>query len=111
MVRSESLHSPYWMEADNETDLFIKANVMLSYPIPEALALLRSKLSSAEVSLSQAIEDLELLRSSITTCEVNTARLYNFDVKRRRERRLRAEAAGEGKEEEGDEEEEEEKEE
>lgn len=60
---------------------------MLSYKIPAAVTLLKSKLEAAEVSLSNTIEDLEFLREQITVMEVNTARVYNWDVKRRRERR------------------------
>lgn len=53
---------------------------MLAYPIPEAIPLLEGKLSAAKESLKNAEEDLEFLRSQITTLEVNTARLYNYDV-------------------------------
>ncbi len=60
---------------------------MLSYKLPAAIALLRDKLSSAETSLASVIEDLEFLREQITVMEVNTARVYNWDVKRRRELR------------------------
>lgn len=60
---------------------------MLSYKIPEAIALLRSKLDSAESNLKNVIEDLEFLREQITVMEVNTARVYNWDVKRRRDLR------------------------
>ncbi len=60
---------------------------MLSYKIPEAIALLKSKLEAAETSLENTIEDLEFIREQLTIMEVNTARVYNWDVKRRRERR------------------------
>jgi len=63
---------------------------MLSYKIPEAIALLKSKLSGAEISLNNTIEDLEFLREQLTIMEVNTARVYNWDVKRRRQRREEA---------------------
>lgn len=68
---------------------------MLSYPLPAAQALLRSKLSTAESSLLTTTEDLEFLREQVTVMEVNTARVYNWDVKRRRERRERGEGGGE----------------
>ena len=68
---------------------------MLSYKLPEAIALLSSKLEAAEASLKTVIEDLEFLREQITVMEVNTARVYNWDVKRRRE--LREKEAPEGK--------------
>ena len=65
---------------------------MLSYKIPAAIDLLKSKLDAAESSLTSTIEDLEFLREQLTVMEVNTARVYNWDVKRRRERREKAEA-------------------
>ena len=53
----------------------LKANVMLSYKIPAAVTLLKSKLEVAQTSLDNTIEDLEFLREQF----------YNWDVKRRRE--------------------------
>jgi hypothetical protein len=73
-----------------------KANVMLSYRIPAAVTLLKSKLEVAQTSLDNTIEDLEFLREQLTIMEVNTARVYNWDVKRRRELR-EAEVARAGK--------------
>jgi hypothetical protein len=69
---------------------------MLSYPLEEASDLLSSKLASARKNLSNAIEDLEWLRDQITVTEVNIARVYNWDVKRRREKREKA-GDGDGK--------------
>jgi hypothetical protein len=57
---------------------------MLAYPIPEAETMLSEKLSAAEQSLANCDEDLEFLREQITTIEVATARVYNWDVVQRR---------------------------
>lgn len=65
---------------------------MLSYPLPEAHDLLLSKLTSARENLQNCDEDLEFLREQITTMEVATARVYNWDVGQRRKER---EAGGE----------------
>ena len=62
---------------------------MLSYKLPAAIELLRTKLEAAQSSLDTVVEDLEFLREQITVMEVNTARVYNWDVKRRREKRLK----------------------
>jgi hypothetical protein len=64
-----------------------QANVMLEYPVQEALDLLDSKLKSASTSLVQVDEDLEYLKEQITTMEVNMARVYNDDVRVRREQK------------------------
>lgn len=58
---------------------------MLEYTIEEAIELLKSRLAAAKETLMTAEEDLEFLRENITTMEVNTARVYNWDVQKRRE--------------------------
>ena len=60
---------------------------MLSYKLPAAITLLSSKLEGAEQTLDNIIADLEFLREQMTVMEVNIARVYNWDVKRRREKR------------------------
>lgn len=66
---------------------------MLSYPLPEALSLLQGKLAAAQRSLTNVKEDLGWLKEQITVTEVNVARVYNWDVARRRERREAAESS------------------
>lgn len=70
---------------------------MLAYRLPAAVSLLRSKLEAAQKNLLTVIEDLEFLREQITIMEVNTARVYNWDVKRRRELREKEAKEGEAK--------------
>lgn len=73
-----------------------QANVMLSYKIPAAIELLSSKLEAANVSLNNTVEDLEFIREQMTVMEVDTARVYNWDVKRRRDKREKERLSGEG---------------
>lgn len=80
----------------NKTFTPTQANVMLSYKIPAAIELLKSKLEAANTSLNNAIEDLEFIREQMTVMEVNTARIYNWDVKRRREKRENEKLSGPG---------------
>ncbi|KAL7979978.1 hypothetical protein Chor_004447 [Crotalus horridus] len=63
--------------------LWLGANVMLEYDIDEAQALLEKNLSTATKNLESLEEDLDFLRDQFTTTEVNMARVYNWDVKRR----------------------------
>ncbi|KAL9066215.1 MAG: hypothetical protein Q9157_007223 [Trypethelium eluteriae] len=49
---------------------------------PESL--LESRLTTAQTSLTNCEEDLDFLREQITTMEVATARVYNWDVMQRR---------------------------
>lgn len=64
--------------------LWLGAEVMLEYPLDEAVELLNNRLANNTEQLVAVKEDLEFLRENITTMEVNTARLYNWDVERRK---------------------------
>lgn len=63
--------------------LWLGADVMMEYPVDEAIELLTEKLETAKKNLEMSTEDMEFLRENITTMEVNCARLYNWDVERR----------------------------
>jgi len=63
--------------------LWLGANVMLEYPISEAEQLLTKNFETATKNLLQIDTDLDFLRDQITTTEVNMARVYNWDVKKR----------------------------
>ena len=65
--------------------LWLGANVMVEYTFDEALAVLGKNLSAAKVNLENTVEDLAWLRDQQVICEVNTARVYNYDVVKRRE--------------------------
>ncbi|XP_029193512.1 prefoldin subunit 3-like [Acropora millepora] len=63
--------------------LWLGANVMLEYSIAEAEALLSKNLKAAQKNLAEIEEDLGFLRDQYTTTEVNMARVYNWEVKKR----------------------------
>lgn len=90
---NDTLYAQAELEDSDTVYLWLGANVMLSYTLAQAEELLTGKLSSAEQNFSNVSEDLEFLREQITIMEVNTARVYNWDVRRRRLKR-EAEAAG-----------------
>ncbi|KAI9351643.1 Prefoldin subunit-domain-containing protein [Pilaira anomala] len=92
---NDTLYAKAKIEATGSVYLWLGANVMLEYTCEEAKDLLTSKLETAKTSLKNTLEDLEFLRSQITTMEVNTARVYNWDVKQRRLLREQAAADGE----------------
>ncbi|RKO83227.1 Prefoldin subunit-domain-containing protein [Blyttiomyces helicus] len=81
---TETLWANARIKASKTVCIWLGANVMLEYANAEARDLLTQKLSSATKSLAQVEEDLEFLREQITTMEVNTAQVYNYDVKLRR---------------------------
>merc|ERR550519_258764 len=67
--------------------LWLGANVMLEYTLEDAEALLSKNLASAEQNLKEIAFDLDYLRDQMTITEVTMARLYNWDVKKRKEKK------------------------
>lgn len=67
----------------NTVCLWLGANVMLEYSLADAEKLLSSNMASAKKNLNCVEHDLDYLRDQCTTTEVNMARVYNWDVKRR----------------------------
>jgi prefoldin subunit 5 len=84
------LNDTLYTKADIDTSklesvyLWLGADVMLDYPLDEAVELLNERLENNNKQLEIVKEDLRFLKENITTMEVNTARLYNWDVERRK---------------------------
>ncbi|EHK43985.1 uncharacterized protein TrAtP1_008440 [Trichoderma atroviride] len=89
---NDTLYAKANIPPTEEVYIWLGANVMLSYPIDEAETLLTSKLSAAKTSLSNCEEDLDFLREQITTMEVATARVYNWEVVQKRKEKVEEEA-------------------
>ncbi|KAG4304263.1 hypothetical protein PORY_002238 [Pneumocystis oryctolagi] len=68
----------------DKAGVWLGANVMIEYPIPEAIDFLVSRISNAEASLKEYEEDLEFIRDNITILEVNISRIYNWDIAQKR---------------------------
>lgn len=63
----QELDSSPDLSSNTDSSPFLpQANVMLSYPIPEAEELLTNKLSAAQQSLRNCEEDLDFLREQVT---------------------------------------------
>ena len=60
---------------------------MLEYSIDEAERLLKKNQETASTNLKQVEADMDFLREQITTMEVNMARVYNWDVQKRKEKK------------------------
>ncbi|RLN10712.1 hypothetical protein BBJ28_00015983 [Nothophytophthora sp. Chile5] len=75
--------------------IWLGAQVMVEYPYDEALTLLEQNVATATERLVRALAavlqqeqidaDLSFLRDQIITTEVNIARIFNHDVRRRRQ--------------------------
>ncbi|KAI9822317.1 MAG: peptide chain release factor 1 [Pycnora praestabilis] len=91
---NDTLYARALIPPTSDVFLWLGANVMLSYPIPEAETLLESKLAVAQTNMSNCEEDLDFLREQVTTLEVATARVYNWDVTQKRKQK--AETGDEG---------------
>mmetsp|Transcript_3180 Transcript_3180/g.12160 ORF Transcript_3180/g.12160 Transcript_3180/m.12160 type:complete len:105 (-) Transcript_3180:171-485(-) len=74
--------------------LWLGANVMIEYPYAQAVEILELSLANAKARLRICDEDIDHLRDQIITVEVNMARVFNFDVKRRRELKAAASSSG-----------------
>ncbi|ANZ74036.1 BA75_00706T0 [Komagataella pastoris] len=83
---NETLYSKAEIDVQNLNNvyLWLGADVMMEYPLDEAIELLTTRLALAKEAVKIAEEDLEFLREQITTMEVNTARVYNWDITRRK---------------------------
>ena len=68
--------------------LWLGANVMLEYTLDDAEVLLKKNCEQAEQNLAQIAWDLDYLRDQMTITEVTMARLYNWDVKRRKDQNV-----------------------
>lgn len=91
---NDTLYTRATIDASNleSVYLWLGAEVMLEYPLDDAVDLLNNRLKTNKTQLELVKEDLEFLKENITTMEVNTARLYNWDVERRKKQRAQEEA-------------------
>jgi prefoldin subunit 5 len=68
-------------------NLWLGANVMMEYPIGDAVALLEANLAGARANAARLGEDLAVVKDRIVTIEVNIARVFNYDVMTRKKAR------------------------
>lgn len=78
------------IEPVQNVQLWLGAGVMLEYPLDEAIEMLEDRLKKTLENKQITIEDLDYLRANITTMEVNTARVFNWDVQRRKDLKQQA---------------------
>jgi prefoldin subunit 5 len=65
-------------------NLWLGAGVMLEYPLEEAHVLLEENEANCRANLKTNEESMAFIKDSVTTTEVSVARIYNYDLERRR---------------------------
>lgn len=80
----ETLFAKAKVSPTTKVHLWLGANVLLEYEVEEALALLRKKLKDNQDALERVKQDARFAREQLTTMEVNTARLINMVIERRK---------------------------
>ncbi|KAL7336725.1 Prefoldin subunit-domain-containing protein, partial [Rhodotorula toruloides] len=86
---ADTLYAKGRVDEVDEVYIWLGASTMLSYPLDSAHTLLLGKLDAARGTLGTVKDDLLFLRDQITVTEVNVARVYNWDVARRRQDRMK----------------------
>ncbi|XP_050430253.1 prefoldin subunit 3 [Adelges cooleyi] len=80
---SDDVYTKAHVDATDNVYLWLGANVMLEYNLDDATELISKNIQLANDNMKQVDDDLDFLRDQFTTTEVNMARVYNWDVKRR----------------------------
>ncbi|KAL4232552.1 Prefoldin subunit 3 [Mactra antiquata] len=80
---SDQVYAKARVPPTDKVCLWLGANVMLEYNLDDAEALLKKNQEVATKSLKQVEDELSYITEQTTTLEVNMARVYNWDVKRR----------------------------
>uniref|UniRef100_A0A7S3NQ37 Prefoldin subunit 3 n=1 Tax=Aureoumbra lagunensis TaxID=44058 RepID=A0A7S3NQ37_9STRA len=81
---SEMLYARAKIHTNGVVALWLGAQVMVEYPYDEAKNILTTSLKNAKLRRDICDQDIDHIRDQIITVEVNMARVFNFDVKRRR---------------------------
>ncbi len=68
----------------SSVNLWLGAGVMVEYPLQEARELLDSQLSTCKANLDTAKKDIAFIQEGVTTTEVSIARIFNYEVERKR---------------------------
>ena len=82
---AENIYARAELEYAGTVNLWLGANVMVEYTYEEAIEFLEKNEERAVREFDDVKKDLAFVRDQIVTCEVLRSRIYNWDVRRRRE--------------------------
>ena len=89
----DTVYAKAKLDDSGTVNLWLGANVMLEYTYAEALEYLNAQEVDAKKEYKQVTEDLAFTRNQSITAEVNMSRIYNWDVKKRRDAKAMETAA------------------
>ncbi|KAH7831746.1 putative prefoldin subunit 3 [Monocercomonoides exilis] len=89
----ENVYAQATLKKSSAVGLWLGANVMVEYSHEDAKELLTKNLNNAKITLNSINEDFTFLKEQLTICEVGIARIFNYDVKKRREAKLAQKAS------------------
>ncbi|KXZ52185.1 hypothetical protein GPECTOR_10g815 [Gonium pectorale] len=81
---AEGVYAKGKIKGATTVNLWLGADVMLEYPLEEARTLLEENEANCRANLKTNEESMAYIKDSITTTEVSIARIYNYDIERRR---------------------------
>jgi len=81
---SDIIHARAKIDINGTVCLWLGADVMVEYTYSEALDMLEKNLTSATAKLAETTRDMDHVKNQSITVEVNMARIFNFNVKKRR---------------------------
>lgn len=87
---AEHIYAKAALQHAETVNIWLGANVMVEYPLEEAKQLLQQKLNECQQGLKEVEGDMHSIKDSTTITEVSTARVFNWDVERRRAQKLSA---------------------
>eukprot|EP01066_Platyproteum_vivax_P012881 Platyproteum_vivax@DN5854_c0_g1_i1.p1 len=78
---ADHIYSEALLDKCEYVAIWLGANVMMDFPIADALELLKNKIQACTSKIESLRESIDFLRQQITTCEVNQRRLINYSIK------------------------------
>jgi len=91
---TENIYAKAAVQDVDSVNIWLGANVMVEYPLPEAKQLLEQQLEACDSGLAAVSKELENVKNNITISEVSLAQVFNYDVTQRRKAHAQQAAAG-----------------
>lgn len=84
---AEHIYAKAALQHVETVNIWLGANVMVEYPLEEAKQLLQQNLDVCQQGLKDTEKEMRSVKDSITITEVSIARVFNWDVERRRKQK------------------------